>query len=108
MSLIDTIGNKLNELNYPTQWQLRPDQFPSITYSIVAENDNYFTTDGKETEYIVQVDVWSKDDYTNIVKNVIARMNEIDMYKDFAIDDYEDDTQVYHKIIRFNYLESEE
>lgn len=108
MNLINLVGNKLEELGYPVQWQLRPEEGTSLTYAFVWDNDTIFTTDGKETEYILQVDVWAKDDYTELVKQVISKMEEIDFFKEFATDDYEEDTMYYHKIIRFNYLESEE
>lgn len=57
------------------------------------------------TSHFIQVDVWSKGDYTNLVNQVkegliqlgFKRMNEIDLY--------EDDTKIYHKGIKFYYLE---
>ena len=49
------------------------------------------------TVHYIQVDIWSKDDYTDIVKNVkqlllnvgFKRLNEIDLY--------EEEIKIYHK-----------
>jgi hypothetical protein len=108
LTLIELVGKKLSELGYEVQWQLRPKTDTSLTYTFIGEDDTVFTTDGKETEYTLQVDVWKKDDYTELVEKVIIKMQEIGFYKIFiAPDDYEEDTNYYHKAIRFNYLESE-
>lgn len=60
------------------------------------------------TAHYIQVDIWSKDDYTAIVKNVkellfnvgFKRLNEIDLY--------EEETKIYHKGLKFYYLEERE
>ena len=57
------------------------------------------------TAHYIQVDVWSKVDYTDLVKEVkrflinagFTRLNEIDLY--------EEDTKIYHKGLKFFCLE---
>jgi uncharacterized protein YihD (DUF1040 family) len=57
------------------------------------------------TAHYVQVDVWSKSDYTDLVGKLkklltsagFKRLNEIDLY--------EDDAKIYHKGLKFYYLE---
>lgn len=60
------------------------------------------------TAHYIQVDVWSKTDYTDAVKSIkelmlkagFKRLNEIDLY--------EEDTKIYHKGLKFYYLEEGE
>ena len=60
------------------------------------------------TGHYIQVDVWSKSDYTKLVNDVrqmlilngFKRLNEIDLY--------EEDTDIYHKGLKFLYLEERE
>ncbi len=60
------------------------------------------------TAHYIQVDVWSNGDYTAIAKNVkelllkagFKRLNEIDLY--------EEETKIYHKGLKFYYLEERE
>lgn len=53
------------------------------------------------TGYSIQVDVWSKTDYTKLVEKVHRSMIENDFMKDNFYDLYEDDTKTYHKAMRF-------
>lgn len=109
MNLIELVSNKLKELEIDVYWQLRPKTFPSLTFSFVSETGKEYTEDGEvETEYIMQVDVWSKDDYTNIVKKVKEKLKEIEFFRIFESDNYEETTQIYHKILRFSYLKNNE
>ena len=62
----------------------------------------------KYTGHYIQIDVWSKGDYTALVKSIkellksagFKRLNETDLY--------EPDTGIYHKGMRFYYLEERE
>ncbi len=101
--MINMVGNALNTIA-PTQWQLRPSEFPSLTFSFITENGEVYADDEEiETGYVLQVDVWSKADYTDIVNQVKNTMKQIGFYRSFENDEYEADIKIYHKIIRFNY-----
>lgn len=60
------------------------------------------------TAHYIQVDVWSKTDYSECVNDMKAalaakgfkRLNEADLY--------EPDTETYHKGMKFYYLEAKE
>ena len=60
------------------------------------------------TGHYIQVDIWSNGDYTQLVSKVkelliscgFKRLNEEDLY--------ESDTEIYHKGIRFYFLEEKE
>jgi hypothetical protein len=103
--LIEEVCNKLKELGLEALWQLRPSTFPSLTFSFIAENGQDFADDEEITTTVtLQVDVWSKGDYTEIVKQVKSKLEEINFYRIAEYDDFEEDTQIYHKILRFNKL----
>lgn len=104
--MIDLVGNALKGIA-PTQWQLRPNGFPSISFSFVDESGLAFADDEEiETEVILQIDVWSKKDYSTIVEQVKTKLKEIEFYRDYEADDYEQDTKIYHKILRFNHIKN--
>jgi hypothetical protein len=77
-----------------------------ITFNeYLATGEEYEDDEESLTAHYVQVDIWSKADYTDVVKNVkelllktgFKRLNEIDLY--------EEDTKIYHKGLKFYYLE---
>lgn len=76
---------------------------PYVEYEVISEVGDDFH-EGKEiyTKYLVQVDIFSKDDYSeleNIIKKV---MLESGFNRDNAVDLYENKTNLYHKAMRFN------
>ena len=77
-----------------------------ITFHEYLETGEEYEEDEESlTAHYVQVDVWSKNDYTDLVKEVkdplialgFKRLNEMDLY--------EEDTKIYHKGLKFYYLE---
>lgn len=60
------------------------------------------------TGHYVQVDVWSKEDYGILVKNIKVRLLEVGFKRIDEADFYETDTGLYHKGMRFFYLEEQE
>lgn len=100
---------------------LKPLNVPVSLQRYTGKADTYITfheyfTSGEEyeddeevlTAHYIQVDVWSKVDYSEIVKKTkelllkagLKRLNEIDLY--------EEDTKIYHKGLKFYYLEEME
>lgn len=74
-----------------------------LEYEIVNEYGAEHSENKEDfTEYIVQVDIFSTGDYTqleNVIKKVMIRN---DFSRDMAVDLYEKDTGLYHKAMRFN------
>jgi hypothetical protein len=60
------------------------------------------------TGHHVQVDVWSKKDYTNLVKDIKIKLKDVGFKRLDEADLYEKDTGLYHKGMRFFYLEEKE
>ncbi|MCJ8173975.1 prohead protease [Clostridium botulinum] len=82
---------------------VNPDKKLYLEYEIINEYGTEYS-EGKEdyTTYVVQVDIFSKADYTqleNIVKKIMIQ-NEFN--RDTAADLYEKETGLYHKALRFS------
>jgi hypothetical protein len=58
----------------------------------------------QNTQHSIQVDIWSKGDYTNLVQQVKNALNGVGFFRTSEAEFYEDDTKIYHKVIRFNYV----
>jgi len=87
---------------------------PVSFQTYTGEADTYITfftyldrpeehADDKEiiTGYYVQLDIWSKGDYTELVKTVHQRMVSFGFRKQNFYDLYEDELSIYHKVMRF-------
>lgn len=104
--IIDT----LKPINIPVSFQKYSGKAKTyITFHEYLETGEEYEDDEEiYTSHYVQVDVWSKEDYTDLVKSIkellkvkgFKRLDEIDLY--------EKDTGLYHKGMRFFYLEEKE
>ena len=56
------------------------------------------------TGFYMQVDVWSKGDFTAIVEQVKTLLESAGLARKYATEMYENDTQIYHKAMRFVYV----
>lgn len=100
----------LNPLGIPVVFQKYScTESTYITFHEYLQTGEEFEEDKEAfTGHYVQVDVWSKADYTALAGNIktllaaegFKRLDEADLY--------EADTGIYHKGIRFYYLESKE
>ncbi|MCD8502945.1 MAG: hypothetical protein LRY71_16430 [Bacillaceae bacterium] len=99
----EEIIHALSEVGVPVTFQ---------TYS--GKADTYITfftyldkvelhADDKEftTGHYVQIDVWSKGDYTQMVHAVHSRMKKAGFRKINFHDLYEKDIKIYHKVMRY-------
>lgn len=81
---------------------------PYIEYEVLNEEGSLFAENEEiETNYRMQIDVFTKGSYTEIVKTIKNVMKENDFMKEFGGSLYEKDAKLFHYILRFNY-ESEE
>jgi hypothetical protein len=78
--------------------------FPYITFQQVGEQGgSWAENDERLTEYTYQVDVWSKDDNTQLVSDVKDALSAAGFRRTYSIDLYEQETATYHKSLRFIY-----
>ena len=75
---------------------------PYLEYEIYDENGEAWA-EGKEiaTEYYLQVDIFSKDDYSGIEEKVKEKMLNAGFGRSGGADLYEEGTKLYHKAMRF-------
>ncbi|WP_026673615.1 hypothetical protein [Alkalihalobacterium bogoriense] len=103
MSINLDVLTALSDLNIPVTFQ---------TYSGKADTYITFFTyldkpelhgDDKEftTGQYIQIDVWSKGDYNQLVIDVHNRLKEVGFRKLNFYDLYEKDIKVYHKVMRY-------
>ncbi|CUU45471.1 prohead protease [Clostridium beijerinckii] len=75
---------------------------PYIEYEFYDENGEEWA-ENKEiaTNYYVQVDIFSKTDYTNLENKIKEKMTNAGFMRSTSADLYENDTQLFHKAMRF-------
>lgn len=78
-------------------------EVPYIEYEILRETGGAYA-EGKETftNYLVQVDIFSKNDYSDLEKEIKTAMLNAGYNRGQARDLYEEKTKLKHKAMRFN------
>lgn len=76
-------------------------------FSYLEKGEMYADNEEKVTGHYIQVDIWSKKDYTSLYKRVENAMKAAGFRKTSAADLFEKDTKIYHKAIRY-FIENEE
>lgn len=95
-SVLDPIvSNKFQAYDSP------PDTY--CTYFVYNEQgEAWAENESISTGYYVQVDIWSKGNYSTLYQQVKAAMVSAGFHFSYAQDLYENDTKIFHKAIRFN------
>lgn len=70
-------------------------------FNYLEQGEQYADNEEKATGYYIQLDVWSKNDYIELIEKVKDRMRAAGFIRTFAADIFEDDTKIYHKAMRF-------
>lgn len=110
----NTVASILEVLGLPINFLKRPQFGKSktvISYHFFNQGNAKYG-DGKPNEQngVLQVDVFSKTDYTSTVSEVkalLAGANFMYFDGDDNIDQLSPNEQLYHKVLIFNYVESE-
>lgn len=104
------IINTLKPLSVPVCFQKYTGKANTyITFHEYIESGEFFEEDEEVfTGHYIQVDVWSKDDYTVLAKSIKDLLQTVGFKRLDEADLYEKDTDLYHKGIRFFYLEEKE
>lgn len=75
-----------------------------ITFFEYNQQGALFADDTEQrTRYSVQVDVWSKGNYAELVEQVRTLMLDAGFFRNSEGELYENDTRTYHKYFRFYY-----
>lgn len=101
--ITNLVGNKIYLLKAPDNTTA-----PYIEYEVLNEEGSLYAENEEiETNYRIQIDVFTKGSYTSIVKAIKIVMKENGFMKEFGGSRFEEDSKLFHYILRFNY-ESEE
>lgn len=111
--MIKTVGKILKELKYPVLWQKRPplQKGPVLSYHFFSEQDE-LKGDGEGVAFggTLQVDVFSRTDYSKVVEKVkkaLTKNGFLFASMHDSIEKITDTEELYHKVMIFNYAESE-
>ena len=103
MSINEEVMAALGGLGVPVRFQQYGGDAESyITFFTYLDRPESHGDDQElSTGYYVQVDVWSKKDYTNLVNTVHEQMVQAGLCKLNFYDLYEEELKIYHKAMRF-------
>ena len=100
----------LSPLSVPVAFQHYTGQAETYitVHEYLQEGDEYDDDEETLTTHLVQVDIWSKGDYITLVSQVKFMLGQAGFKRISEEDLYEPDTGIYHKGLRFFYLEMKE
>lgn len=103
MSINKEILSALKDIDVPVVFQTYSGKEETyITFFTYLDKPELHSNDEELiTGYYIQIDVWSKADYTELVKEVHQSMLRANFTKLNFYDLYEEDTKTYHKVMRF-------
>lgn len=112
--MIRKVSDILKPLNTPTQYMLRPDISGDtkigISYHFFNEgNELYGDGEGIAEGGSLQIDIFSTVDYSSVVSQTkeLMKTNKFRLADSRDSDDSFSNVKYYHKILIFNYVESE-
>jgi hypothetical protein len=101
------VMDTLSPLGVPISFQKHSgDELKYTTFfEYLQQGENFADNRETCTGHYVQVDVWSKGDYSDLINNILNAMILAGFRRTNQTEMYEDDTQTYHKVLRFFYEE---
>ena len=96
------IIDALKTLGVPVSFQKYEGNLSTyITFFNYLENVESYA-DNKETSIssYIQVNVFSKGDYTTLVNSVLYALEQAEFRRTYVTEMYESDTKIFHKVIR--------
>ena len=99
----------LSPLNIPVSFQkYSGEAIEYITFHNYFTGGEAFDDDQESlTGNYIQVDIWTKTDYTKIVDRTRELLTEKGFKRLNEFDLYEDDTKTYHKVMKFYYMKGD-
>ena len=109
MNVNEVILAALSDVRVPVHFQTYSGKAETyITFfTYLEQTEQHADDEVKVTGYYSQIDIWSKADYINVVKEVHNRMKNAGFRKIQFYDLYEKDAKLYHKVMRY-FIEKEE
>ena len=112
MDIIEFIANVLEPISSKNisvvqGWYDENINSTHITFCELSDRSNDISDDEEENiEHTIQVDIWSKEDEWQLKKEVKKLMISNDFGYIEGQDFFEIETGIYHKALRFNYIEN--
>ncbi|WP_156290786.1 hypothetical protein [Oceanobacillus salinisoli] len=110
MNLNSLIINTLNPTGVPVAYQNYTGS--ESTYIRFFEFDQGAGVEADDEEqnsvHYIQVDIFSSGNYLSLVKQVKDLMKQADFKKNHETELFEDDTKLYHKVLRFYFISKNE
>jgi hypothetical protein len=99
------IINTLNDLAPTAYLKYRGSETTYITFFEYNQN-GALSADDEElyANHSYQVDIFSKGNYINLIREVKSKLKGIGFTRTFETEFYENDTGLYHKVLRFYYV----
>jgi len=109
MNVNQAILAALSGINVPVAFQTYSGKAETyITFFTYLEKAEQHADDEvKLTGHYIQIDIWAKSDYIELVKEVHTRMKKLGFRKIQFYDLYEKEAKVYHKVMRYVVEEEE-
>ncbi|KOA76597.1 hypothetical protein ADU78_05795 [Clostridium botulinum] len=110
MNINNLIINTLKPIGVPAVFEFYAgSETTYITFSEYLQQGEVFCDDEEQaTGHYIQVNVFSKKNYSKVVDQVKVLLKEKGFIRKTEHGLYEPDTQIYHRVIRFFYVENEE
>lgn len=102
------ILDTLTPLNIPVSFQVYDGNANTyITFfKYLEQGESYADNLEKSVGHYIQVDIWSNTDYTTLAASVLSYMIAAGFRRTTSNDLFEENIGIYHKVIRFFYLEN--
>ncbi|NFV48091.1 hypothetical protein FDJ70_10565 [Clostridium botulinum] len=110
MNINKLIIDTLKDTNVPVKFETYVgDETTYITFSEYLQQGEVFADDGEQaTGHYIQINVFSKKNYSKLVDKVKELLKKAGFIRKNEIGLYEPDTQIFHRVIRFFYVENKE
>jgi len=110
VSLNGLIIDTLKPLNVPVSFASYNQTADTYIVFLEYNQKSWLIADDeeKQTEHLFQVDVFSKGNYLDLVKEMKKLLKEIGFRRTFETETYEDEMKRFRKILRFAYISEEE
>lgn len=107
MNLNSLIIATLTPTNVPVSFQKYSGSSTTyITFFEYNQQGALFADDlERETRHSIQVDIWSKGNYGALVEQVRILLTDAGFTRNSENEFYEDDTQTFHKVMRFYFAQ---
>ncbi len=77
---------------------------PYVEYEILEEEGSMYAENEEiQTRYNIQIDIFTDGNYVEIAKKIKQVMQEQGFTKTYGGSKYEEETKLFHYILRFNY-----